>query len=219
MNLSYDTGWLVFGVLFRTLFRLRVYGAKRVPREGPVVLAANHASFMDPPLIGASTRRQIHFLARASLFRHPVLGTLLRSWDVVPVDRDSGGIAGLRTILERLSQGGAILLFPEGTRTRDGQLQPARSGIGLTVIKSECPVVPVRVFGTYEAYGRHYHIPRPRRVAVKFGTPLGFAVERAEARTCSKPRLKELYQEIADRLMAVIAKLEPCEDIARFPAE
>jgi 1-acyl-sn-glycerol-3-phosphate acyltransferase len=91
-------------------------------------------------------------------------------------------------------------------------LQPARSGIGLTVIKSKAPVVPVRVFGTYEAYGRQMRWPRPRRVAVKYGRPMLFEELRAEAKACTKPRLKAIYQQVADELMAAIAKLEPQED-------
>jgi 1-acyl-sn-glycerol-3-phosphate acyltransferase len=140
------------------------------------------------------------------------VATLLRSWKVVPVDRDGGGGAGLKAILDRLIDGGIILLFPEGTRTPDGKLRPAKSGVGLTVIKSNAPVVPVRLFGTFEAYGRHMKVPRPRRVLVKYGHPLDFHALRAEARTCSKPRLKEIYQQVADEIMAAIGKLEPVED-------
>ena len=98
----------------------------------------------------------------------------MHNWDVVPVDREGGGARGLKAILDRLLAGGAIILFPEGTRTRDGKLQPARSGIGLTVMKSTAPVVPVRVFGTFEAFGRHLRFPRPHRVAVKYGQPMLF---------------------------------------------
>jgi 1-acyl-sn-glycerol-3-phosphate acyltransferase len=162
-------------------------------------------------------RRGINYLARENLFRFPVMGWVLRQWQVVPVDRDGGGAAGLRAILDRLLLGGAIILFPEGTRTRDGKLQPARSGIGLTVIKSTAPVVPVRVFGTFEAYGRHLRLPRPRRVAVKYGQPMRFEQLRAEAKVCSKPRLKEIYQQVANEIMAAIARLEPYEDKAQFP--
>jgi 1-acyl-sn-glycerol-3-phosphate acyltransferase len=182
-----------------------------------VILASNHASFIDPPLVGSGVRRGINYLARENLFRFPVMGWVLRHWQVVPVDRDGGGASGLRAILDRLLAGGAIILFPEGTRTRDGKLQPARSGIGLTVIKSTAPVVPVRVFGTFEAYGRHLTFPRPRRVAVKYGQPMRFEQLRAEAEVCSKARLKAIYQEVADELMAAIARLEPYEDKAEFP--
>lgn len=217
MNFSYFVGWSLFRLIFRLYFRWRVFDAGRVPQNGPVILAANHTSFLDPPLVGAALDRDISYLARESLFRFPLIGALLRSWNSVPVDREGGGAAGLRAILDRLLGGGGIILFPEGTRSIDGQLKAARSGIGLTVIKSSAPVVPVRVFGTYEAYGRHMKFPLPRRVMVKFGEPMDFVILRGEARHCSKARLKEIYQEVADQIMAEIAKLQPCEDKTRFP--
>lgn len=174
-------------------------------------MASNHASFLDPPLVGSSLKRDLHYLARASLFRVPLLGAILRAVNAVPVDRE-GGAAGLKAILERLLAGNAIILFPEGTRSFDGRMQAPRSGIGLTVIKSNVPVIPVRLFGTYEAFGRHLRFPRPRHVAVKFGQPLSFDRLRAEAKTCSKTRLKEIYQEVAREIMSAIAALEPRQE-------
>ena len=209
MNLSYRIGWTCFRAMYATYFRWRVFGAENVPAQGGVILASNHASFLDPPLVGSGLKRDINYLARESLFRFPGIGALLRSWNAVPVDRDGGGAKGLKIILSRLLDGNGIILFPEGTRTKDGKLQPARSGIGLTVIKSTAPVVPVRVFGTFEAYGRNHKIPRPRRVIVKYGRPMNFAALRAEAQTCDKVRLKEIYQQVADEIMAAIGKLEP----------
>lgn len=218
MNPAYRAGWIGFRALFRFYFGWRVYNPERVPLEGPVILASNHASFLDPPLIGAGVTRGINYLARENLFRFPVMGEILRRWQVVPVDREGGGAKGLKAILDRLLDGGAIILFPEGTRTSDGQLQPARSGIGLTVIKSTAPVVPVRVFGTFEAYNRHMRLPRPRRtLTVKYGRPLLFQQLRQEAATCSKPRLKEIYQQVADEIMQAIAALQPCRDKHSFP--
>jgi len=212
MNPSYKIGWHCFRALFRFYFGWRVCNPERVPESGPVILACNHASFLDPPLAGAGLKRPISYLARASLFGVPVLAAILRSWEVVPVDRDGGTGGGFKAILERLESGRAILLFPEGTRTLDGQLQPGRSGIGLAVIKSAAPVVPVRVFGTFEAYGKHRSWPRPRRLTVKYGRPMDFAALSAEAQTCAKPRVKQIYQEVADAIMAAIARLEPKED-------
>lgn len=217
MNPVYFAGWVGFRALYRFYFGWRVYHAERVPLSGPVILASNHMSFLDPPLVGAGIRRGINYLARENLFRFPILGWILHRWQTVPVDRDGGGAKGLKAILDRLLDGGAIILFPEGTRSRDGKLQPARSGIGLTVIKSQAPVIPVRVFGTFEAFGRHMRFPRPRRVAVKYGAPMNFAQLRAEAKVCSKPRLKEIYQEVADQIMAAISRLEPCREKTEFP--
>lgn len=212
MNFSYRLGWTFFRVMFATYFRWRVYNPERVPQTGGVILAANHASYLDPPLVGSGLERPINYLARESLFRFPIFGAVLRSWNSVPVDRDGGGARGLKNILDRLLAGGGIILFPEGTRSPDGKLQPARSGIGLTVIKSNAPVVPVRTFGTFEAWGRNQKIPHPKRVAVKYGEPMRFEKLRAEAKVCDKARLKEIYQEIADEIMAAISKLEPKAD-------
>ena len=212
MNFLYRCGWVSFRLAFATWFRWRVFNPERVPRTGAVILASNHASFLDPPLVGAGLSRPISYLARESLFRFPPVRWLFRYWKAVPVDRDGSGAKGLRIILERLHGGDGIILFPEGTRTYDGKLQPARSGIGLIVAKSDAPVVPARTFGTFEAWGRHRSFPRPKRVAVKYGRPMQFEKLRAEARTCDKARLKQIYQEIADEIMAVIAKLEPHDD-------
>lgn len=217
MNFSYRIGWIFFRTFFSTWVRCRYCNPERVPLSGPVILAANHASFIDPPVIGAGLTRQVNYLARNTLFDVPIVGRILKSWKVVPVDREGGGGAGLKAILERLLEGGVILLFPEGTRSIDGNLREAKSGIGLTVIKSVAPVVPVRVFGTFEAYSRHMKFPRPRRVFVKYGRPILFEELRAESRACSKPRLKEIYQQVADSIMAAIRELQPCEDKASLP--
>ncbi len=217
MRVGFAPVWHFFRCVFAVGFRWRIYNAGRVPRNGPFILASNHASLLDPPVVGSACPREISYLARESLFRFPVVGGVLKWCRAIPVDREGGGAAGLKGILDRLKAGGGILLFPEGTRTRDGRLQPARSGVGLAVLKSSAPVVPVRVFGTFEAMDRTARWPKPHRIQVKFGPPLRFAELRVEARGCSKTRLKGIYQEVADQIMAGIARLEPWEDKEDFP--
>lgn len=207
MNFSYRCGWLFFRFVFATYFRCQFIGAEHVPKTGPVILAANHASYLDPPVVGSGLDRDINYLARQSLFRFPLIGRLLVSWNSVPVDRDGGGARGLKNILDRLLGGAGIILFPEGTRSRDGKLQPAQAGIGLVVAKSDAPVVPVRVLGSYEAWGRNQKLPLPKRITVRYGEPMRFEKLRAEARECSKERLKAIYQQIADEIMSAIAAL------------
>src|SRR5207245_5967432 len=109
--------WCWFRVVFTVYFRWRVYHPERVPRSGPVILAANHASFIDPPLVGAGANREINYLARESLFRFPVVGAILRAVNSVPVDRDGGGAVGLKVILDRLLDGREICIFLEGILT------------------------------------------------------------------------------------------------------
>jgi 1-acyl-sn-glycerol-3-phosphate acyltransferase len=217
MNWVYRLSWVFFRAFYGLYFRWRVYHPERVPAVGGAILASNHASYLDPPLVAAGLDRPVACLARDSLFRFAPTTWVLRRWGVVPLDRDGGSAAGLRVVLDLARRGTPIVLFPEGTRTYDGQLQPARSGIGLIVIKSSVPVIPVRLFGTYEAYGRHRLLPRPSRIVLKYGPPLGFERLRAEAKTASKARLKEIYQEVADEILKAIARIEPCEDKVSFP--
>jgi 1-acyl-sn-glycerol-3-phosphate acyltransferase len=209
MKPGYYLIWKSARIFFRIYFRWRIIGLENVPLTGRAILASNHVSFLDPPLIGAAVPREINYLARESLFRFPIAGSLLRHLNAVPVDREGGGAAGLRVILDRLLAGGAIILFPEGTRSPDGQLQPFRSGIGLTIIKSEAPVIPIRVFGAFEAMSRHHLLPRPHRISIRFGEPLRFERLRAEAQSCSKSRLKEVYREATEQLREAIASIPP----------
>ena len=204
----YWLGWSLSRLIFSTYFRWKAAGWEHVPREGPVIFASNHASFADPPLLGAICPRPISYLGRESLFANPVTSWIFRSVGAVPVDRDGASGKGLKTILDRLMGGDGIVLFPEGTRTRDGQFQPARAGVGLVVVKSGAPVVPARVFGTYDAFGKRHRFPRPRPVAVRLGSPLWFHAQIAEASTAPRARVKEIYQEVADDIMKAIQRLE-----------
>jgi len=212
----YRLAWLTARTMGAFYFGWRVLHSERVPRIGSVILASNHVSFGDPALVGGTLPRAINYIGRENLFAIPVFGWLIRQLKAVPVNRDGGGGAGLKAILDRLIAGGGIILFPEGTRTPDGSLLPAKPGIGLTIIKSDAPVVPVRIFGLFEAWGRHRRFPRPGRITIKFGQPMDFSTLRTEAKTCSKARLKGIYQQAADEIMAAIARLEPCEDVCKF---
>ena len=209
MKWLYRLCWHLLRIGFRTYFRWRVVGAERIPLEGPVILASNHASFLDPPLLGAAAPREASFLARESLFRFPLLGKFIRAINALPVDREGKSPKGLKAILDRLAEGKPVVLFPEGTRTADGNLLPARSGVGLTVIKSGAPVVPIRIFGSYEAYSRSMWFPRPRSIRVVFGEPIDFSSTIAEAASAEKGRIREIYAEVADRIMGEIAGLKP----------
>jgi 1-acyl-sn-glycerol-3-phosphate acyltransferase len=212
MNPVYRTGWLCFNALFATYFRWRIFNRERVPTSGAVILASNHASFLDPPFVGSPLKREASFLARDTLFKNPIARWVLTRWQAIPVDRDGSSASGLKRILAALEAHRAVILFPEGTRTRDGNLQRVRSGVGLLVVKSGAPVVPVRVWGSFEAWGRHVKIPRPKQLTVKYGPPLDFSALREEAAHCSKERLKAIYEEIATEIMAAIGRLEPKPD-------
>jgi 1-acyl-sn-glycerol-3-phosphate acyltransferase len=179
-------------------FRLSVAGADRVPRDGPLLLASNHVSVLDPPLIGSVCPRELDYMAKAELFRIPGLGGLIRRLNAHPVDRVGSDSAALRLALRLLGEGRALLVFPEGTRGAEGRFQAARAGAGMLAALSEAPVVPVYVQGTGRALPRGAVLPRPTRVTVTFGTPIRFTRERGRAR----------YQEISDQIMAAVGRLK-----------
>lgn len=159
----------------KLLYGLRTEGRLRVPREGPVVLLANHTSHFDPPLVGGATRRQLSYLARDTLFVGP-LGWLIRSYDAVPVDRDGSGIAGIKATLKRLKQGGAILLFPEGTRSDDGEMKAFKPGFVALVRRGKATVVPIGFAGPYEVWPKGAKRPRlTGRIAMHYGGPIPYA--------------------------------------------
>lgn len=215
-NLAYRIARVVLRKLFFTYFQGRILHPERVPIQGPALLASNHVSFADPPLIGCCLPRSISFLARDTLFSPPWFGAVLQHLNGIPIDRDGGGPSGLKVVLGRLAKGDAVLLFPEGTRSADGRLQEARGGIGLLVTKAAVPVIPVRVFGLDRAWSRGRRFPRPHPSAIKFGNPVNLQSLREEAITADKVRQRFLYDEIGRQIMAGIAALEPCEDRITF---
>ncbi len=188
----------VLAVLARLLLRYRAVGGEHVPRSGPVLLAANHLSLLDPPLVGVGTPRTLHFLAKAELFRIPGFGWLIRRLNAHPVEREGADAHALRRALALLRAGQALLVFPEGTRRPEGALGPARPGAGLLAVRSGAPVVPVYIRGTGRVLPRGAIWPRRAPVTVTFGPPLSFPRERGRVR----------YQEASDRIMAAIARLQ-----------
>src|SRR5262245_59962373 len=154
MGLSYQIGKNSSKLLFYTYFHGSVHHIENVPTSGAFILACNHASFLDPLMIGQALKQEICYLARKSLFRYPVAGWILRSWKAIPLDRGEVDVAGMRAILNALKGGDAVLVFIEGTRTSDGNLQAARAGVDFLVAKANVPVVPARIWGSFEAMGR-----------------------------------------------------------------
>jgi 1-acyl-sn-glycerol-3-phosphate acyltransferase len=182
-------------------FRLRIYGRENLIEEGPAILASNHASYLDPPLVGVSCRKDIYYLARKSLLEKPVFGPLIAQLNTVPIDRDRGDVAAVRAILHLLKAGKRVVVFPEGTRSSDGNLQPARAGLGLIIAKSLAPVVPIRIFGSYAALPRSGGI-RFNPITVVVGKPLFFTKQDLGTDE------RSAYQVLSDRVMSAIAALE-----------
>jgi 1-acyl-sn-glycerol-3-phosphate acyltransferase len=195
-NLTKLIGWL--------FFRLRVVHRERMINHGPVIMAANHQSYLDPPLAGSVADRAIFFLARKTLLDGPILGLLLPKVNVVPVDSETGkDRTALKALIRILKAGEGTLVFPEGQRTENGQLQPAQPGLGLVIAKTLAPVVPMRIFGAFDAWPIHNKWPRPGRVTIVVGNPIYFTPQDVEGGG------KDLYQRLSQRVMDAISALSP----------
>jgi 1-acyl-sn-glycerol-3-phosphate acyltransferase len=180
-SLWYEGCYWVSSAAMTLGFSLRTEGRGNVPAHGPALVIANHQSFLDPLLVGLASRRHLCYLARKTLFRHALLAWLMRSLNAVPIDQEGVAKEGLRTILEQLQSGQAVVVFPEGQRSGDGALQPLRPGIQLLIRRTQAPIVPVGIAGAFNAWPRSRPLPLPaplflpagpRTIAVSVGRPL-----------------------------------------------
>lgn len=178
MNRQKFIAWLWYAILWcpcyaisQIWFRYRFTGKSRVPLTGPVLLVANHQSNLDPVLVGVACPRQLKYLARIGLFFFP-LNLWIRALGAVPIDRERGALAGIRTTLELLKQDNAVLVFPEGSRTSDGKLQPMLPGFCLLARRSKATIVPVGLDGAFQALPRGSFACRQHPIYLSFGVPI-----------------------------------------------
>jgi 1-acyl-sn-glycerol-3-phosphate acyltransferase len=174
MTFWYLLGYSLSKALAKTFFNYRVIGAENMIEEGPCIIAANHCSYLDPPLVGVACQRAIHYLARKSLLDVPVLGPILPELNVIPVDQKNADRSALMGAIRVVRNGGAVLIFPEGTRSPDGRIQPSQPGIGMIVAKTGAPVVPVSISGTFTALPRGKKIPVYHPISITVGSALEF---------------------------------------------
>jgi len=200
------TRWLVRRLL-RLWNRFESRGSAHVPAAGGCVIASNHASFLDPPVVGVGVpHRVVRFLARDTLFRKPVLRWYLPALGVVPLDRQRGDVGALRQAIRLLQDGAVVGLFPEGTRTADGRLQAPKGGIGFLIAKAGVPVVPAYVDGTFRAWPRHGRGIKPVKITVRYGPPI------PPADLAALAGQEDGYVQIGRLVMDRIAALKPSAD-------
>ncbi len=203
LNLIY---WISRGIVrlwLRIWLRFETHGGENVPATGGCLLASNHVSYLDPPVVACGIgHRVIHFLARDTLSRSLIGRWFFRSVQTIPIDRTRGDVAALKKGLNCLKRGQVLALFPEGTRSPDGELKPAKGGVGFLIAKAEVPVVPVYVEGTYKSFPKGSCIVKPGKVRVFYGPP----IQPAEFAAIGDDR--ESYQKIGDLVMSRIAALK-----------
>jgi 1-acyl-sn-glycerol-3-phosphate acyltransferase len=201
MNFYYWLGYHFSRLAGRLFFRLRVIHRERMIQSGAAILAMNHQSYLDPLFAGITSDRAIYFLARRTLLEAPILGWLLPKLNVIPVNQEGVDRSAIKAMIRILNAGHAVLIFPEGSRTLDGNLQPAEPGLGLVIAKTLAPVVPMRIFGAHEALprgggGLHF-VP----ITIVIGEPISFT-----ATDLGLPG-RNLYQQLSQRVMDAIASL------------
>ena len=154
-----------------TFWKFRVFGLENVPRTGGVLLASNHQSVLDPVLVAMVLPREMHFMARRTLFRNPVLRVIIVGYNAFAIDRDSADVKGVKSAIARLEAGNILLVFPEGTRTGDGSIGPMKS-VGVIAERAAVPIVPVLIQGAYEVWPKGRVIPHLGVISLVFGKPL-----------------------------------------------
>ena len=203
MNPVYWFFYTLAKIIARGFFSMKVVGRENMVDSGPLILAVNHASYCDPPLAGICSKRAVYYLARKNLLEWPFFGPLFPKMNVIPVEREGNDLNALRIVIRKIKEGNGVVLFPEGTRSRDGKLGKARGGIGMVIAKTGAPVLPMRIFGSFEAFPRDAKLPRRLPITVAIGKAITF--DPSELAGAGR----EEYQKFGDRVMAAISELHP----------
>ena len=201
MRWIYWLGWMSFGAAYRTLFGLRIIGDENLIKAGPVLIASNHQSFLDPPLIGNLYKTEMVYFARKTLFKG--FGKwLYPQWNAIPIDQEKPDTSSMKAAIRNLKEGWRVLVFPEGQRTLNGEINEAAPGIGMIAAKAGVPIQPVRIFGADKALPRGSGKISLARITVKVGPPILLTPEEFKAYSN-----KEGYLALTDRIMAAIKAL------------
>ncbi len=203
MSLHYSASRFLLGGIVGALSGWEVRGREHVPPSGGVIVASNHISFWDPPLVGTAAIRELHFLAKEELFRPPIFGSLIRALNAIPIRRGVADLSGLTKAMDVLRAGRALIMFPEGTRVRDGELHAARPGVGMLAVATDARVVPTYIVGS--DHPRKW-LFRQGRLRVTFGPPRTWR-ELAGPDADLEPG-RTLYQSVGAGVMREIAALK-----------
>ena len=183
---------------FATLWDTRVFNRRVEPAEGGAVYICNHQSFLDPILMSMALQRPMNYMARDTLFRRPICKRIIESVNAFPVRRGSADMGALKEAMRRVKAGGQVVVFPEGTRTHDGRIEPFLPGVALLVQRTRATTVPVVIDGAFECWPRGQKLPWPGPIVVQYGQP----IPPAEARAM---RARQLVARLREELIAIQA--------------
>lgn len=185
---------IIFTVFYKILFRNEVKGEHNIPESGGVIIASNHLSYLDPPLIGISMKRQAYFMAKESLFKNPLIGWFVRIFSI-SVDRESPKPSTIKEAVKLLKDGKVLVLFPEGGRSKDGDIGGGKRGVAMIAAMSRAPVVPALIEGTDRALPKGASFLRPVKVKITFGPPVEIKTDES-----TKDYQNRLTEEIMERI-------------------
>lgn len=171
-RLWYEFLRVVCRLLGVAVFRIRVFGREYVPTSGGVLVVSNHQSHLDPVMVGVACDRRLNYVARDTLFGFAPFRWLIYSLDAIPIDREGIGLGGLKESLRRLKAGEMLLIFPEGTRTGDGEVGQLKPGFLALARRAKVPLLPVAIDGAYESWPKRNLLPQPAMIHVRWGVPL-----------------------------------------------
>lgn len=163
-----------FRVLFTLVYRIRVYGLENYPEKDGLLICSNHQSYLDPLILGIVCPRPVNYLGRKSLFRFAPMGWFMAWNDTIPIDRDASGIGGMKETMRRLKRGESVIMFPEGTRTPDGEIHSFKLGFAAMSRRTKSTLQPVGFDGAFQAYPRNQKLPGLGRIHVVMGKPIPF---------------------------------------------
>ena len=189
-------------VLLKLFFRLKMQGTENIPSDGAFILASNHSSYLDPPILAAgcfdyNRGRRLNFLAKDELFHRKLFGWYIGKLGAFPIKRSFGDIGAIRESIRRIRAGKPLVVFPEGERSPDGSLQQAFQGVALLATKTKIPIIPAYIKGAEEVLSVKSKAFRPHKIAVKFGKPLFFYQKGPQA-----------YSEATEKIMSAIKELK-----------
>lgn len=192
-------GWAVINLMLRILWRFREKGAEFIPKKGGVIIASNHAAYVDPPFLGAASTRELYYLTKSELFNNGLFGWLIRKYNAFPIIRGSFDRKGMSQAAELLREKKALLLFPEGTRSRDGNLLEPKLGLGKIALEAGVPIVPAYIANSKDLFSTFL---KRRRLVILFGSPI------LKSWLDRIPKDKEGYKRIGQEIMSRIRMLK-----------
>lgn len=206
----YKTSWLAITPVVRVLFRSKYEGLEHVPKKGPAILASNHLSFLDHFILGAGVPRQIFFISKSQHFDDPIRRHVFSSWGVIPLKRGEGDRDAFDRSLQALRAGHLFAIYPEGTRSLDGKLHKGHTGVARLHLLSGAPVVPVAMWGTFQAMPKGATVPKLVPCGAKFGRPLAFPEHQGRGDD------RDALRDITGRIMFAIRDLSGQEYVDEY---